>query len=120
MNLAVARPPTDAMRIRPRNTVLAGFLAALGVLLVNALVADRQEVLEGGGKRTMDAIRAHVAAMQRREHDLLDERDRASEASLHTVTRTNALGAGVGMALVALAYGLYRRDLGTRERAAAE
>src|SRR5262249_20608491 len=67
----------------------------------------RRLVLEGAGRRAMDAVRTLVAALEAREHDLLDERRRAADASLNTVTRTNALAAAVGMGLVGLAYGLY-------------
>ncbi len=85
---------------------------------------DRAAALElvrsNAGKALMDDARAQVAAMQRAEYELLNQRANASERSARTTIISIVLAAVIGTALLSMAVSLTRRNLLLRQRGAAE
>jgi signal transduction histidine kinase len=77
-------------------------------------------IRRGRGKELMDDLRREIAAVQIEEGRQLAARREAVAASLRHARLMNLLGGGAGVALVALAFYLFRRDRRTRESAAAD
>jgi signal transduction histidine kinase len=76
----------------------------------------RDAVLTGEEKILMDGIRALAARMELEEYRLLDEREKASQASYATSLATAFLAAVLGIALAIGAYVLVRRDIRGRNQ----
>ncbi|HVX15200.1 MAG TPA: CHASE3 domain-containing protein [Pirellulales bacterium] len=79
--------------------------------------AARQGVLTNHSSGLMDRIHALVVEMHDHERELLVERAAESQHSARLTTVTNQIGAILGIAMVALAFHLVRRDLLHRQRA---
>ncbi|RYG85377.1 hypothetical protein EON77_05675, partial [bacterium] len=84
------------------------------------LDSARTAISNGEGKRRMDAIRAAVAEMERRERVLLAERDAESSASVRTALGTFFVSSLATLALLVAVWFGFRRDAEVREEAAAQ
>jgi PAS domain S-box-containing protein len=77
----------------------------------------RDAVLEGTGKREMEAIQAQVAEMKNVENDLLVGRRKQAQTSYRIGLASEIIAGLLGAALVLLAWYLLRRDFFARLRA---
>ena len=79
--------------------------------------AARQSVSTNHGRRLMNEMRKLVSEMQERERAKLDTRAAESQHSARMTTVTDLIGSVLGIAMVCLAFNLFRRDLANRQRA---
>lgn len=80
--------------------------------------AGRQFVLSGRGKREMDAVRRVIAGMEQEENDLLAAREEDARGSYQTAIVSLFTTAALGVALVAVGFGLAMREGAARQHAA--
>ncbi|MBL9122941.1 MAG: PAS domain S-box protein, partial [Planctomycetaceae bacterium] len=84
---------------------------------VGGFDAAKHAVRTNQGRRLMNEMRQLVADIQSDERATLAERLRQSRRSAQVTTATNLAGALMGVGLVALAFGLFRREISHRQRA---
>jgi signal transduction histidine kinase len=75
-------------------------------------------VNQGEGHRDMEALRHEIGAIQKEEGEQLERRKADADVSLQRATLMNLIAGVAGILLVAVAFGLFRRDLKAREAAA--
>lgn len=112
--------PLQQERLRRLQPLVVSRLASLesGVKIYQAdgVVGARKYVLEGRGRREMDAIRVLVGELHHTEQGLLEERENESRSSYHTAILTILLSTVVGLVLVGFGYRLAARELETRRQ----
>jgi PAS domain S-box-containing protein len=79
--------------------------------------AARQSVSTNHGRRLMRDMRDLVTEMQDHEREKLHSRAAESQRSARMTTVTDLVGSMLGIAMVGLAFHLFRRDLANRQRA---
>ncbi len=88
---------------------------AIGAQKAGGFDAARQKVATNRGRALMTEMRTLVAAMKQREQERLEARAAESSRSAQLASATDRIDAAVGIALVCLAFYLYRRDLAHRK-----
>ena len=79
--------------------------------------AARQAVSTNQGQRLMNEMAGLIGEMQAHERDRLGRRAAESRHSARLTTVTDLIGAFLGIAMVVLAFRLFRRDLAHRQQA---
>jgi len=79
--------------------------------------AARQSVSTNHGRRLMNEMRSLAADIQQRLREKLASRAAESQRSARIMGATDLIGFLLGIALVALAFHLFRQDLANRQRA---
>jgi len=120
----IADNPDQERRLRdlePHITVLLGWLDGTVATQRRAGVeAARERVVEGTGKREMDAARAGIRSMEAAEDRLLGERARAARDAATTASGTFAVAAVLAGALIGVLYTLLGRHLRVQAEASRE
>jgi PAS domain S-box-containing protein len=96
---------------------LAELRRAIAARKASGFDAARQSVSTNHGRRLMNEMADLVGQMQDHEHARLARRAAESQRSAQIGTATDLVGTCLGVATVALAFYLFRRDLANRQRA---
>lgn len=88
----------------------------IGVYNTAGVEGARRYVLEGRGRREMEAIRSVLGEMQDRELSLLRNREKESRSSYNTAVLTVWSSTLLGLVLVGAAYRMTGRELETRRQ----
>lgn len=107
--LAAMREKVDAR--------LVEFRAAIAARDAGGFEAAQQFVAANHERRLMDGIRGLITEMRLDKESVLAERTAESRRSVKLASRTDMMGAAIGIGLVGLAFALFRRDFLHQQRA---